>query len=434
MAYDRSIGAAATFPSAATTERINRLVPSDLADDVLAAVAQLGGEVKRSDILDRALMIGGWSAEELAVRSRYAGAARTFHLRTCADYAVTVCRDRGQVEAAAMRGRWRLTGRFGDVPRHPYGRVFTAAVGVAGDPVENDWRADEYAADYGHIWFAAPSRQLSAGDHLFAIGVSRARAVLGLFEVESAGDLLQPRNPWDADRWPYAVAVRPLAGAPPAEAVSVDAVVTPRATANRVTDTTTQQALYATMAGRAYAGVHTSPVAATGSASHVERARAVRRPRPFDPERRPAPPRGADALADPEETAALREKSQQGHHDVIVCLHRELTGAGWDAVEEIPAAIDLRARTPAGACIIFEAKTISASNETEQARGALAQLLEYRQEFGHPDDDICVVVDVALSERRVDVLTRLGVGVVVAANGVQPQNEVAASLLAGATP
>jgi hypothetical protein len=425
------VGVAATSPSAATIERINALVPSDLADDVLAAVGQLGGEARRSDIIDRALVIRGWSAEELAVRSRYVGAARTFHLRTCADYAVTICRDRGQLEAGAIRGRWRLTGGFGDVPPHSHGRVFTAAVGLAGDPVDDDWRADEYATEYGHIWFAAPSRQLSVGDHLFAIGVSRERAVLGLFEVQSAGDLLQPRNPWDPDRWPYAVAVRALAGAPPAEAISVDAVSTPRATANRITDAAAQQALYAAMKGRAYAVVPASPLVTSGSASLVAGARAVRRPRPFDPIRRPSPPRGVDATADPEETAARREKAQQGHHDLLVCLHRELAAAGWTAVEEIPAAIDLRARTPAGASVIFEAKTISGSNEIQQARSALAQLLEYRQEYGQPEDGICVTVDVALSAGRVDVLSRLGVGIIVAgANGVRAQNEVATSLVA----
>lgn len=224
--------------------------------------------------------------------------------------------------------------------------------------------------------------------------------------------------------------MRSVAGVPPAEAVSVDNVVTPRATANRVTDAVAQQALYATMTGRVYAVA--PPVAATGNTSLFERARAVRRPRPFDPDRRPAPLRATDAIADPEETAALREKAQQGHHDLLVCLDRELAAAGWGAVEEIPSAIDLRATTPAGVNVIFEAKTIAGSNETEQARSALAQLLEYRQEYGHPEDGICVVVDVALSERRVDVLGRLGVGVVVAtANGIRTQNDVAVALLAG---
>ena len=100
MSADWSVVGDAASPDAATIERINELVPSDLANDVLAAVTQLDGEAKRSDILDRALVVGGWSPEELAVRSRYVGAARTFHLRTCADYAVTTCRDRGHLEGS----------------------------------------------------------------------------------------------------------------------------------------------------------------------------------------------------------------------------------------------------------------------------------------------------------------------------------------------
>lgn len=87
----------------------------------MTAVEQLGGEAKRSEIIDRALSIGGWSRDELAVRSRYSGAARTFHVRTCADYAVTVCRDRGLLETGAIRGRWRLTTSEATVPPHPHG-------------------------------------------------------------------------------------------------------------------------------------------------------------------------------------------------------------------------------------------------------------------------------------------------------------------------
>lgn len=298
---------------------------------------------------------------------------------------------------------------------------------MAGDPVDDDWRADEYAAEHGHIWFHSPSQQLSVGDHLFAIGVDRQRAVLGLFEVLSAGDLLEPRNPWDPDRWPYAVAVRPLAGVPPAEAASVDEVSTPRQTANRVTDPAAQSALYAAMAGHAYTAAQ--PAEDSGGGSLADRARASRRPRSFDPERRPTPPQAGDATADPEETAARREKAQRGHHEILVSLHEQLEAAGWTNIEEIPAAIDLRATSPTGARAIFEAKTISASNEIEQARSALAQLLEYRQEYGQPEDPICVVVNAELSERRVDILSRLGVGVLVAENDLGTQNDIGVALL-----
>jgi hypothetical protein len=411
-------------------ERINRLVPSDLARDVLAAVAQLGGEPNRSEIVDTALALGGWSTEELAVRSRYARAARTFRLRTCADYAVTICRDRGELEAGAIRGHWHLAGRDGDVAAHPHGRVFTAAVGVAGDPVDDDWRANEFAETHGHIWFAEPSRQLSAGDHLFAIGVGRHRAVLGLFEVLSAGDLLEPANPWHQERWPYAVAVRALAGAPPADAVSVETITTPRSTANRVTDEASQRALYAAMSGRAYDVVAVVDANEdTGDRALADRARATRRPRPFDPSRPPNVPRRSDATADPDETDALREKAQRGHHEILVGVNRALLAAGWTQIEEIPAAIDLRGMNPSNEAVIFEAKTITSNNEVDQTRAALAQLLEYRQEYGYPDDGICVAVNTALSERRAELLGRLGVGVVlVLPDGLRPLNDSARAL------
>src|SRR5436309_826224 len=75
--------------------RISRMVPSDLAADVVAATRALGGEAKRAHIIDEALRLGGWTEGELNVVSWYAGAARHFHLRTLADYAITNCANRG---------------------------------------------------------------------------------------------------------------------------------------------------------------------------------------------------------------------------------------------------------------------------------------------------------------------------------------------------
>src|SRR4051794_23729539 len=95
-------------PTPETIQRINRMVPTDLAGDVLEAVRSLGGEAQRVDIIDRALEIGPWSDEELAVVSWYTGAARKYHLRTLADYAVTTCKERGELVPGTQRGRWRL--------------------------------------------------------------------------------------------------------------------------------------------------------------------------------------------------------------------------------------------------------------------------------------------------------------------------------------
>src|SRR4051794_21539182 len=126
----------------------------------------------------------------------------------------------------------------------------------------------------------------------------------------------------------------------------------------------------------------------------------------------PAPAEAAASVLDPGELLGLREKARQGHHAVLARLHQGLTATGWRDLEEIPAAIDLRGTSPAAMRAIFEAETISDSNETSQCRAALAQLLEYRLDYGHPDDRVCVVVDAAPSPRRLEVLDRLGVAVV----------------------
>ena len=113
---------------------------------------------------------------------------------------------------------------------HPHARVFTAGVALGHDPVGDDW--DAY--DFEHLWFAKPPKQVCRGDHIFALGAGRGSTVLGLFEVTSGGPERIP-NPWDPERWPWAIAaVRPLAGVPPAIASSVPGVVAPRATAARV--------------------------------------------------------------------------------------------------------------------------------------------------------------------------------------------------------
>jgi hypothetical protein len=389
------------MPSDDTIARISRLKPSDLAADVLAAVEALGGEAQRAEIIDRALDIGGWSADERAVVSWYTGAARKYHLRTLADYAVTTCRERGDLVEGSSRGRWRLPGGA-KVEPHPAGRAFIAGVGTYGRPVSDDWSA----AEQSHIWFRHPSRKLRRGDHVFALAAGRGSAVLGLFEVTSAGTTTLPPNPEDPERWPYVVHLRPLAGVPPVLARPVPQVIAPRGTANRVEDPARQAALYA--------AVSDPPVAASAAPQRDDAVTAprLRQPRRFDPSRPPAPAEAAASVLGPEEVLARQEKARQAHHALLARLHEQLTAAGWRDLEEIPAAIDLRGTSPTAMRVIFEAKTISDSNETSQCRAALAQLLEYRLDYGHPDDHVCVVVDAEPSPRRLEVLDRLGVAVI----------------------
>lgn len=122
---------------------------------------------------------------------------------------------------------------------HPHDRVFTAGVGLGGDPVGDDWSA----FDFDHLWFAKPPKQVCRGDHIFALGAGRGSVVLGLFEVTSGGPE-RLANPWDPERWPWAISVRPLAGIAPNQAVSVEGVRAPRATAARVFDDAARRGLY----------------------------------------------------------------------------------------------------------------------------------------------------------------------------------------------
>jgi hypothetical protein len=325
--------------------------------------------------------------------------------------------NRGQVVEVDGKGRWRLA-HATVVGPHPYGRVFIAGVGLGNHPVGDDWDA----GDSEHLWFSQRSVQLSRGDHVFALGAGRKSVVLGLFEVTSGGTARTPINPSDADRWPWAVAVRPLAAVPPRVARSIPGLTAPRGTANAVGDDAARKALYEAVRdfGLPDEG---------GPAEDAPDARVVmRKARPFDPSRSPTP--SEPSKEDDAEARALREKAQQGHHQLLMHLNAALQHDGWTDLEEIPAAIDLRGRSPRGEHVIFEAKTISDSNETSQCRGALAQLLEYRLDYGHPDDLVVVVVDAAVGSRRSEILERLGLAALLAtADGLTSLNETGRTLL-----
>jgi hypothetical protein len=82
-------------------------------------------------------------------------------------------------------------------------------------------------------------------------------------------------------------------------------------------------------------------------------------------------------------------------------------------VKEIPGAVDLWAQRSDGSRVIFEAKTIAPSKELSQTRHGFAQLQEYRMEYGALEDELCLVVDRALSLRRQKLLDSFGVAVLV---------------------
>jgi hypothetical protein len=150
--------------------------------------------------------------------------------------------------------------------------------------------------------------------------------------------------------------------------------------------------------------------AALEDASMAER---VREARPFRDEP-PAPPSETPSEPpDPEVVAAKREQANHRHHAIVSALNSLLHAVGCGDVTEIPGAIDLWARRPDGSRVIFEAKTIAPSNELSQTRNGFAQLHEYRMEYGAPDDELCLVVDRALSLRRQKLLDSFGVAVLV---------------------
>lgn len=137
------------------------------------------------------------------------------------------------------------------------------------------------------------------------------------------------------------------------------------------------------------------------------------RERAFDPDARPTgTDKPAGPAADPAITSALREKAQQGHHDLVAAWASCLTPAGWSPCVEIPGGFDLLSTTPNGQRVIFEMKTISPGNELSQCRSALAQLLEYRLTDGAPDDWLCLIADSPISSKRAGLLEALGVGVI----------------------
>lgn len=137
---------------------------------------------------------------------------------------------------------------------------------------------------------------------------------------------------------------------------------------------------------------------------------AERRFRPFDRTLRPKRFVQGTQYASREETFALKEKAAHGHHALLVTLHDALRAAGWTDLEEMPTAIDLRARNPGHRCrVIFEAKTLG--NELHQTRAAFAQLEEYRLLHGAPEDHLCLVVDAPISEARMDILAALGISI-----------------------
>jgi hypothetical protein len=142
-----------------------------------------------------------------------------------------------------------------------------------------------------------------------------------------------------------------------------------------------------------------------GSSADVHRQR-----RQFDASRPPSSYSAGAETANAEEKAALSEKANRKHHELLLRLERQLRDRGWTDIVEIPGATDLEA-SRGEVRALFEAKSISGTNELAQTRTALAQLLEYRYFYGDAADRLCVVTDRPINDRRVRFLNAAGIAV-----------------------
>jgi hypothetical protein len=133
-----------------------------------------------------------------------------------------------------------------------------------------------------------------------------------------------------------------------------------------------------------------------------------RQPTPFDPSNVPTDPASGESDLSPEELQQRLEQANKLHHDILVALEKALRAASWTGIAQIKGAVDLWAEHD-GRRVIFEAKTLTAENELNQSRSALAQLLEYRHLYGAPADRLCVVTNQPLSKRRIRLLEALEV-------------------------
>jgi hypothetical protein len=62
-------------------QRIQELEPEDVVEDVLAAVSALGPRARGPEVIDLAIEMGDWSADELAARAWYTDSGTPFHVR-----------------------------------------------------------------------------------------------------------------------------------------------------------------------------------------------------------------------------------------------------------------------------------------------------------------------------------------------------------------
>jgi hypothetical protein len=121
-----------------------------------------------------------------------------------------------------------------------------------------------------------------------------------------------------------------------------------------------------------------------------------------------APSPGARSLT-AERALEILEETDAHRRGMLVGLKQQLRKRGWTEIQEIPGGVDLSARR-GGKRVLMEARNFSPGQELHQVRFALSQLLDFRFYYGSPDDGLCLVTDVPISEGRMRLLSELGVG------------------------
>ena len=125
-------------------------------------------------------------------------------------------------------------------------QIFRVAVGVTGHPVDSGWNA----VNQRYQWFGKAPKQVTSGAHLFVLAVDRwtARSSDSTKPV-SPGAVKLPGSP-DANHWPFALGVRPLAAVLPPEAVQVKGQRGPQSRLpEHIYDADAHRRLYAAVAG-----------------------------------------------------------------------------------------------------------------------------------------------------------------------------------------
>lgn len=135
------------------------------------------------------------------------------------------------------------------------------------------------------------------------------------------------------------------------------------------------------------------------------------RPRAFDPGRKPAE-RRRSTPGDPESQRVLQEKADQHHQSILRAFGLWLEESGWTKLEEVDGATDLMAKTPGAKRrqVLFEIKSMRPKSERGAVRSGLAQLLEYRVFLGSPQDQLCLVTNLPITTRRLQLLDSLDIG------------------------